>query len=82
MCADQVAEILGELRFRQVLNAVIEIPAQAPDGAGVGVDGLGLQPLELQVLEMAVVLPGKGRRKFGSHAGLSSRSIAKSSPSP
>ena len=29
-----------------------------------------------------VALPGKGRREFGGHAGLSSRNIAKSPPSP
>ena len=80
--ADQVAEILGQLRFRQGVDAVIEIPAQAADGATVGINRLGLQPLELQVLEVALVLPGKGRRKFGGHAGLSSRNIAKSPPSP
>jgi hypothetical protein len=80
--ADEVAEILGELRLGERLDAVVEIRAQAPDSAGVGVDGLGLQPLQLQMLEMAVVLPGKVRWKARRHAGRSSRSRAESAPSP
>lgn len=56
---DQVAEILGELRFGEIVDLLGEIPAQAPDGAGVSVDGLGLQPLEFEVLEMQLVLPVK-----------------------
>ncbi|MDP2829920.1 MAG: hypothetical protein Q8O37_15110 [Sulfuricellaceae bacterium] len=54
---DQVAEIVGQLGFGEVVDLVGEVSAQAPDGAGVGVDGLGLQPLELEVLEMGLVLP-------------------------
>jgi len=81
MRADQVAEILGQLRFREIVGAVVEIPAWSANGAGVSVDGLGLQALQLQVLEMAVVLPGKMRRELGRHAGLSSRNIAKSATS-
>ncbi len=43
------------------VDLVIEVPADAPDGARVGLDGLGLQPLELEVLEMRLVLPVKVR---------------------
>ena len=58
---DQVAEVLGELRLREFIDLPVKILAQAPDGAGVGVDGLGLQPLELEVLQMRLVLPLKVR---------------------
>ena len=34
---------------------VVEILAHAPDGSAVGVDGLGLQALELEVLEVGLV---------------------------
>lgn len=40
--ADQLAEVLGQLRFGEGVDAVIKIAAQAPDGASIGVDGLGL----------------------------------------
>lgn len=56
---DQVAEVIGQLGFGEVVDLVGKIPAQAPDGAGIGVDGLGLQPLELEVLEVGLVLPIK-----------------------
>lgn len=82
---DQVAEIVGQLGFGEVVDLVGEVSAQAPDGAGISLDGLGLQPLELEVLEMRLVLPVK---VFGGaccrhcrHAGLSSRNIAQSNPS-
>ena len=81
MGADEVAEVLGELRFGGRLDAVVEVRAQAQDRAGVGVEGLGLQALQLQVLEMAVVLPGKVRWKARRHAGHPSRSHAESAPS-
>jgi hypothetical protein len=39
------------LGFGEIVDLVGKIAAQAPDGTGIGVDGLGLQPLELEVLE-------------------------------
>ena len=77
---DQVAEIRGQLRFGECVDAVVEIPAQAADRARVGVDGLGLQTFELQVFQVGVVLPGKVRREIGRHGGESSRNIAESIP--
>jgi hypothetical protein len=35
---------------------MIEIGAEAADGTGVGLDGLRLQPLELEVLEKRLVV--------------------------
>ena len=54
---DQVAEVVGQLGFRELVDPLGKVPAQAPDGAGVGFDGLGLQSLELEVLQMRLVLP-------------------------
>ena len=78
---DQVAEILGELRLREIVDLLAEIRTQPPDGAGVGFDGLGLQPFELEVLEMGLVLPVEVPGQSVRHAGLSSRNIAESFPS-
>ena len=54
-------------------RAVVEIATQPANRSGVGVNRLGLQTLQLRVLETAVVLPGERRRKIVRHAGLSSR---------
>ena len=56
MGLQQVCEVVEQLGFGEVIQPIIEIGADAPDGAGVGVDRLGLQPLELQMLEMALLL--------------------------
>ena len=45
------------------------------------VNGLGLQALQLQVLQVAVVLLGKRLGEIVRHAGLSSRNTAESVPS-
>lgn len=42
MSGDQAAEIIGQLGFEQIVDAVHEIRAHAPDGASIGIDGLGL----------------------------------------
>ena len=81
MRADQVAEIFSELRLGEIVDLLAEIFAQAPDGASIGVNGLGLQPLELEVLEMGLVLPVEVHGRSVRHAGLSSRNIAESLPS-
>ena len=77
---DQVAEILGQLCFGEIVDPVAKVLAQPPDGPAVGVYGLGLQALELQMLEVSLVLPVKVVSGAGRHAGLSSRNIAESSP--
>ncbi len=38
---------------------VVEVLAHAPDATGVGVDGLGLQALELEVLQVGAVPAAK-----------------------
>jgi hypothetical protein len=40
-----------------IVNLLGKILAQAPNGTGVSVNGLGLQTFQLQVLEMGLVLP-------------------------
>lgn len=35
---------------------MLEVAADAADGAGIGLNGLGLQPLELEMLQMLVVI--------------------------
>ena len=40
--ANQVAEIVGELGFRQGINVMGEVVTDAPDGAGFRLDGFGL----------------------------------------
>ena len=56
MGLQSVGEVVEQLRFGQMLDPVVEIGADAPNRAGVGIDRLGLQPLQLQVLEMLIVL--------------------------
>ena len=53
----QLGEVVGQLLLGQGLDLVIEALADAPDGTRVGVDGLGLQALQLQVLKMQLVVP-------------------------
>ena len=38
----EVAEVVGELRFRQGINVMGEVVTDAPDGAGFRLDGFGL----------------------------------------
>ena len=52
----QLGEIVGQLLLGQRVGPLIEALADAPDGARVGVDGLGLQPLEPQVLKVQLVV--------------------------
>lgn len=68
---DQVGEVVGQLGFGQVVDAMREIRTHATYRAGIGIDGLGLQALELEVLEMGLVLPVEVRGRCGLHAGLS-----------
>jgi hypothetical protein len=77
----QIGEVVRQLRFEEIVDAIGKILAQAPYGARVGLDGLGLQPLELEVLEMCLVLSVKVGGGVVRHAGSSSRNIAESNPS-
>lgn len=54
--ADEVGEVVGELRFGEGVDLVIEVRANAPDGPRIGVNGLGLQTFEFQVLQVRLVL--------------------------
>jgi hypothetical protein len=42
----QISEIIGQLGFGQLINVLIEILANAANGAGVGLYRLGLQSFE------------------------------------
>ncbi len=63
------AEIVSQLCFREVVDLVGEICAHAPDSARVGIDGLGLQALELEMLEVHLVLQIKLDSRLLVHAG-------------
>ncbi len=76
----QIREVIGELCCGQRVNLIIKVVADAADGAGVRLDGLGLQAFKLEVLEMRLVLPLKVIGGGSLHAGLSSRNIAESIP--
>ena len=54
--ASSFREVAGQLLHGQLADLVTEALADAPDGARVGVDGLGRQALELQVLKMQLVV--------------------------
>ena len=79
---DQLAEVVNEVGLRQGVDVVVEVGTDAPNGAGVGVNGFGLQAFEFEVLEMRFVLPIEVRIGTdgggGVHAGSSSRWVAKS----
>ena len=82
---EKFGEVVGELRLGQAVDLVIETRTDAADGAGVGVDGLRLQALELEVLEVGLVLLVEvclwfGGGRFDDHGGVSSRMVAQSLP--
>jgi hypothetical protein len=52
----QFGEIVRQLRLGQTVDLMIEARADAAYGARVRFDGLGLQALELEVLEVGLVL--------------------------
>ena len=61
---EQVGEIVGQLLLGQSLDLIVKIGPDAPNRPCVGIDGLGLQPLKLEVLEMGLVIAleiGPGR---------------------
>ncbi len=69
----EIGEVLGELGLGEILDAVVEVGADAPDGAGIGLDGLGLQALELEVLKVGLVQPVEVGRGCWSHGRAASR---------
>ena len=56
MSLQQVGEIVEQLRFGEAVEPIVEIGADAANGAGVGLDCFRAQTLELQMFEMTVVL--------------------------
>ena len=61
MRGHQVAEIVGELLDGQPVNLMIKVIADPADRPRIGFDRLRLQPFELEVLQMTLVLPVKVR---------------------
>ncbi|MDO8777615.1 MAG: hypothetical protein Q7K57_54650 [Burkholderiaceae bacterium] len=58
---------------------MVKVVAHAPDGAGIGINGFGLQALEFEVLEVGLVaLIEISLGAGGLHAVVSSRNVAKS----
>ena len=45
-------KIVGQLLFGQVIAVVLEIITDAANCATIGFDGFGLEPLELEVLQV------------------------------
>jgi hypothetical protein len=52
----QLGEVVGQLLLGEIIDSLIEVRADAADGARVGVDGLGLQAFELEVLEVGLIV--------------------------
>jgi hypothetical protein len=52
----QVAEIIGQLGFGQIVNLIVEISADAPHGTGIGVYRFGLESFEFKVFKMRLIV--------------------------
>jgi hypothetical protein len=52
----QIAEIIGQLEFGQIINLIIEIRADASNGSGIGLDRLGLEAFEFKVFKMCLII--------------------------
>ena len=52
----QIGEIIGQLLFGQVIDLLVEILANAAYRTGVSLYRLGLQPLELEVFKMVLIV--------------------------
>lgn len=51
-----IGEIVDQLRLGQRIDVMVEVGTDTADGAGIRVDGLGLQTLEPEVLEVGLVV--------------------------
>ena len=80
MGLQKVGEIIQQPGFRQVVQVVIKIGADAPDGRGVGVDGFGAQALQALVLELAGILGLESRLGCCCHGNEISQGIVAMSP--
>ena len=52
----QIAEIIGQLGFGQIINLIIEIRANALNSSGIGLDRLGLKSSEFKVLKIRLII--------------------------
>ena len=69
----EIGEVLEKLRFGEILDTVVEVGTDAPNGAGISLDGLGLQALEPEMLEVGLVLVVEVGRGCWSHGCAASR---------
>ncbi len=53
---EQIGKMVGQLLFGQVIDVVREIVTDTANGATIGFDGFGLEPLELEVLQVLFVI--------------------------
>jgi hypothetical protein len=56
MRCQQIGKIIGQLRFGQVIDLFIEILTDTPNGTGVSLYRLGLEPFELKVFKMGLII--------------------------
>jgi hypothetical protein len=56
VCREQIGKIFGQLLFGQVIDVVLEIITDAANCATIGFDGFGLEPLELEMLQVLFVI--------------------------
>ena len=56
MCAEQIGEKIGQLLHSEIIDLTVKVLLDATHGSRVGFYGLGLQTLELQVLQMLFVI--------------------------
>ena len=56
MAVQSVGELLSQRLLGQLVDRMVEIGPDAADRPCVGLDGLGLQSLELEVLEMSFIM--------------------------
>jgi hypothetical protein len=52
----QIGEILEQLRFGQIIKLVIKILAESPNSPRISIYRLGLEPFELKVFEMRLIV--------------------------
>ena len=55
MRCQKIREIVTQLPFGKIVNLMIKVLPDSVNGSGIGIDGLGLQSFEFQVLQMRLV---------------------------
>ena len=56
MRLQQISEIIHQLCFGQIMDLLIEILADAPNGTRIGIYRLGLESFEFKVFEVGLVV--------------------------